>query len=334
MFKRSSLTWPITLLVVLLALIVALLVIWIIGQATQHNWPLLTVGTVFFALILIGVVVYFIWSFREYRLNRRQANFIDSVTHELKSPIASIKLCLQTLDLRSVTPEQQREFHKFMMEDIQRLDSLIDHLLAVARLDHVESDEQLEDVSLEPLLTSCADEIRRRYELEPGQIRVEVDPCVARGRLRDLQMVFVNLMDNAAKYGAREAQVLVQTAVHRGDRVIIKISDNGKGIAFDLRRKIFQRFYRGGTELERTTKGTGLGLYIVKSLVAKMKGKIHVHGRGPLRGATFEVELRGRRLESSPSSPEPVSEKLISQSSSPHGSSESHISTETAAPTA
>jgi len=140
MFKRSSLTWYITLPVTLLALIVALLLIWIIGQAAEQHWALLTVGTVFFALILIGVVIYFIWTFREYRLNRRQANFIDSVTHELKSPIAAIKLCLQTLDLRSVTPEQQRELYRFMIEDIQRLDSLIDHLLAVARLDHAESD--------------------------------------------------------------------------------------------------------------------------------------------------------------------------------------------------
>ena len=333
MFKRSSLTWPITLLVVLLALIVALLVIWIIGQATQHNWPLLTVGTVFFALILIGVVVYFIWSFREYRLNRRQANFIDSVTHELKSPIASLKLCLQTLDLRPVTPEQQREFHKFMMEDIQRLDSLIDHLLAVARLDHVESDDQLEDVPLDPLLKNCADEIRRRYELGPEQIRLEVEPCVVRGRSRDLEMVFVNLMDNAAKYGAQEAQVLVQALIHRGDRAVIKISDNGKGIAFDLRRKIFQRFYRGGSELERTTKGAGLGLYIVKSLVAKMKGRIHVHGRGPLRGATFEVELPGQVLPAPQMSPYPVLEKPVSGVSTPHEASGSHVA-ETAVPTA
>ncbi|MGE5192570.1 MAG: sensor histidine kinase [Deltaproteobacteria bacterium] len=311
MFKRSSLTWPITLVVVLLALIVGLLVIWIIGQAAEQHWALLTVGTVFLTLILIGVVVYFIWSFREYRLNRRQANFIDSVTHELKSPIASLKLCLQTLDLRSVSPEQQREFHKFMMEDIQRLDSLIDHLLAVARLEHVERDDQLEDVPLEPLLKNCADEIRRRYDLKPEQIRLEVEPCVARGRPRDLEMVFVNLMDNAAKYGAQEAQVLVQAAIHREDRVVIKISDNGKGIAFDVRRKIFQRFYRGGTELERTTKGTGLGLFIVKSLVSKMKGKIHVHGRGPLRGATFEVDLPGRALPPSVAAPPETREDSV-----------------------
>ncbi len=296
MFKRSSLTWYITLPVVLLALIVALLLIWIIGQAADQHWALLTVGTVFFALILIGVVVYFIWTFREYRLNRRQANFIDSVTHELKSPIAAIKLCLQTLDLRSVTPEQQREYYRFMIEDIQRLDSLIDHLLAVARLDHVESDVEIEDVPLASLLTKCVEEIRRRYELDSDRVRLEVEPCLVRGSARDLETVFLNLLDNAAKYGAREAMVHVHASVYRGTHVAVKISDNGNGVNFDLRRKIFQRFYRGGSELERTTKGTGLGLFIVKSLVGKMKGKIFVHSRGPLGGATFEVELPGKPI--------------------------------------
>jgi signal transduction histidine kinase len=297
MIKRSSLTWPITLMVVVLVMIVALLVLWIIGQASDSHWAFLTIGAIFITLILIGVAVYFTWTIREYRLNRRQANFIDSVTHELKSPIASIKLCLQTLDLRAVSPDQQREFHRFMLEDIQRLDSLIDHLLAVARLDHVKNHEHVEDVPLEGLLAKCADEIRRRYELSIDQVRLAVEPCVVRGSPRDLEMVFVNLLDNAAKYGAQRPQVQVHSSLRGQKRVVIKISDNGKGVIFDLRRKIFKRFYRGGSELERTTKGTGLGLYIVKSLINKMKGKIQTHGRGPLGGATFEVELPGRPLE-------------------------------------
>ncbi|MGQ0636891.1 MAG: sensor histidine kinase [Planctomycetaceae bacterium] len=294
MIKRSSLTWPIMLAVVLLALIVALLVIWVIGQAQKEEWALLTVGTIFITLILIGLVAYFIWTVREYRLNRRQANFLDSVTHELKSPIASLKLCLQTLDMRDVSPDQQREFHRFMMEDIQRLDSLIDHLLAVARLDQVARPEQIENVPLERLLRSCADEVLRRYQLEPGQVRLEVGPVTVRGTPRDLDVMFLNLLDNAAKYGGTPAEVLVQAELSTPERVVVRISDNGRGVRFELRRKIFQRFFRGGSELERTTKGIGLGLPIVKSLVARMKGKIHVHGRGPLRGATFEVELPGR----------------------------------------
>ncbi|MFN0051022.1 MAG: sensor histidine kinase [Planctomycetales bacterium] len=300
MIKRSSLTWPIVLGVVLLVLGVALLVIWIIGQAAEQRWAWLTVGTIFISLILIGVVVYLIWTIKEVRLNRRQANFIDSVTHELKSPIASIKLCLQTLDMRHVSPEQQREFHRFMLEDVQRLDALIDHLLEVARLDHLERPEQIEDVRLDALLQSSAEEIQRRYQFGPGQLRLELTPCIVRGSPRDLEMVFLNLLDNAAKYGGTEPQVVVQTQLQKPDRVLVRISDSGRGIRFELRRKVFQRFFRGGTELERTTKGTGLGLYIVKSLVRKMKGKVHVHGRGPLRGATFDVELPGQPVPSEP----------------------------------
>jgi signal transduction histidine kinase len=294
MMTRSSLTWPIIMLVVALSLTVALLVIWIINYASEHSWALLTIGTVFFSLILVSVVVYFFWGFKEYRLNRRQANFIDSVTHELKSPLASIKLCLQTLELRTVPPEQQREFLKYVMEDVQRLDSLIDHLLAVARLAHVDRNEPVGDVPLDGLLAKCAEEIRRRYELENQQIRLEIEPADVLGRPRDLEMVFLNLLDNAVKYGGQKPQVLVHVTAKRDDRVLVHVADNGPGISYDLRSKIFQRFFRGGTELERTTKGTGLGLYIVKSLVGKMKGRIHVHSRGPLKGATFEVELPGR----------------------------------------
>lgn len=277
--------------VVLLALIVVLLVFWIIGQASTQQWALLTVGTIFFLLVLIGMVLYLVLTIKEIRLNRRQANFIDSVTHELKSPIASIKLYLQTLELRNVSQEQQREFHHFMLEDVQRLDSLIDHLLATARLDHVEPAVQLEDVPLEPLIERSVDLIRRRYALREDQIQLDMRPCVTRGLPRDLEIVFTNLLDNAVKYAGPEPQVLVELAPHGNNRVQVRISDNGKGVRFESRRKIFQRFFRGGSELERTTTGTGLGLYLVKSLVSKMKGKIAVHGRGPLGGATFDVDL-------------------------------------------
>lgn len=312
MIKRSSFTWPIVLAVVLLSLIVALLVIWVIAQAAEQRWALLTVGTIFISLILIGVVVYLIWTIKEVRLNRRQANFIDAVTHELKSPIASIKLCLQTLAMRHVSPQQQQEFHKFILEDVQRLDSLIDHLLAVARLDHVEVPEVLADVPLDTLLRSCVGDIVRRYRLAPEQVQLRVPPCVVRGRLRDLEMVFLNLLDNAVKYGAAsEPRIAVEVELPSPDRVVTRISDNGRGVRFELRRKIFQRFFRGGSELERTSKGTGLGLHIVKTLVEQMKGRVQVHGRGPLSGATFEVELPGQARPADSDSnatdpPEPV----------------------------
>lgn len=298
MIRRSSLKWPIVLGVILLVLIVALLVFWIIAQATQGQWALMTLGIVFFSLILIGVVLYFVLTLKEIRLTRRQANFIDSVTHELKSPIASLKLYLQTMQIRNVDEQQQREFHTMMMEDVERLDSLIDHLLVAAKLDHDQREEPIEDISLLPILQSCREEILRRYNLAPDQVTLTCpELAVVRGRPKDVEIIVTNLMDNAAKYAGTPAQVqvMVEPRLHQR-RLVLKISDNGKGISFDLRRKLFRRFERGGSELERTTQGTGLGLYLVKSLVDGLKGRIHVHGRGILKGATFDVDLPGEVL--------------------------------------
>lgn len=293
MIRRSSLTWPIVLGASLLTMLVVLLIFWIIGQALSQQWFLLTVGTIFFTLILIGVVMYLIITIKEVRLNQRQANFIDSVTHELKSPIASIKLYLQTLDLREVSQEQQREFHRFMLEDVQRLDSLIDDLLEVARLDH-RAPEEVTTFSLEPLARQAQDLIQRRYQLPPEAIQLDLQPVWILARMQDLELVLVNLLDNAVKYGGDPKRVVVQVQSRTSGRVIIRVSDNGPGVSFEQRRKIFQRFVRGGSELERSTHGTGLGLFLVRELVGKMKGRIHVHGRGPLSGATFEVDLPGQ----------------------------------------
>lgn len=120
MFQRSSFARPIILAAVLLPLIVALLVIWVVDQTEAQRWVALATGVVLLTLILFGVVIYFYWTIREVSLSRRQANFLDAVTHELKSPIASLKLCLQTLDLRRLSPGEERELHRFMLEDIQR----------------------------------------------------------------------------------------------------------------------------------------------------------------------------------------------------------------------
>ena len=164
MLPRRSLGWPITLGVVMIVLLVALLVGWVLvvvvaasrTSASGYWWAILAVGATFLALVLVGVVLYLLISIKEIRLNQRQSNFIDSVTHELKSPLASLKLYVQTLSRRNVTEAQQADFHRFMLEDLERLDSLINHMLDTARLNINLPAADATDVELSHVLRRCA----------------------------------------------------------------------------------------------------------------------------------------------------------------------------------
>ena len=256
----------------------------------------LAVGTTFLVLLLVGVVMYLLLSIKAIRLNQRQSNFIDSVTHELKSPLAALKLCLQTLERRPLSPEQQSEFHRFMLEDLQRLHNLIDHLLDAARLDQKPMERDAEDVELAALLERCAQSTSQRYRLPPETIHRDLKPAWVRARPIDLEMVFRNLLDNAVKYAGEVPEVGIDLHPDGGGRVTVRISDNGPGIPPPLRRKIFGRFVRVGNELERSKPGTGLGLYIVRTLVRRMHGKITVRGRASESGTIFEVDLPAREL--------------------------------------
>ena len=159
---RTSLRWPITLGVIMIVLVVALIVGWVVvtmlgTERSAAYWALLAVGTTFLVLVLVGVVLYLLISIKEIRLNRRQSNFVDSVTHELKSPIASLKLCLQTLSRRNVDEQRQADFYRFMLDDLARLDNLINHMLDAARLDQQPVEAEIVDVELLPL----AEKLRR-----------------------------------------------------------------------------------------------------------------------------------------------------------------------------
>jgi two-component system, OmpR family, phosphate regulon sensor histidine kinase PhoR len=281
---RSSLGWPITLGVVMIVLVVALIAGWIllgVGQTerTALYWVLLAVGTVFLVLVLVGVVMYLAISIKEIRLNQRQSNFIDSVTHELKSPIASLKLYLQTLSRRPVTEGQRADFYRFMLGDLERLDTLINHLLDAAQLDqHPASSDEI-DVNLSAVLESCADTARLRYHLPPETLRLQLVPATVRARQIDVEMIFRNLIDNAIKYGGSPPLVEIESRPSGPDKVLTRIADNGPGIPPKLRRKIFGRFVRLGSELERSRPGTGLGLFIVRTTVRRLHGNITVRDR-------------------------------------------------------
>lgn len=315
---RRTLGWPITLGVTMIALVVALTVGWVILNVRQATfeaqrsgvyWTVLTVGTVFLVLLILGVVSYLTISVSAINLNQRQSNFIDAVTHELKSPIASLKLYLQTLGRRQVDERQQADFYRFMLADVERLDQLINHLLDAARLEQPPEEPSTDDVDLTRLLTSCLELVQARYHLPPEALELALAPVAVRGRETDLEMIFRNLLDNSVKYGGSPPWVRVETAAASPGRIVVRISDNGSGIPAILRRKIFNRFVRLGSELERKKPGTGLGLYIVRTLVERLGGRVTVRDRAKEPGTLFEVQLPGRVLaDQAPASPPPAAE--------------------------
>ncbi|MEN6557146.1 MAG: HAMP domain-containing sensor histidine kinase [Thermoguttaceae bacterium] len=301
--SRRSLSTPILLAIVMLALLAILTVGWvlvIVVGAKEAAWPgvywaLLAVGATFIVLLIVGVVLYLILSIKAINLTSLQSNFIDSVTHELKSPIASMKLYLQTLSRHQVDQQLQVDFHRFMLEDLERLDHLINQMLEAGRLDADRpEEEESEDVELSKLLCDCAGTVCMNYRVPAETIQLHLQPCEVCGRRVDFDILFRNLLDNAVKYAGSPPKVEVWAQPSSGDRVAVRIVDNGRGVPYHLRRKIFGRFVRLGLELEREKPGTGLGLYIVRTLARRYGGRVRVRDpeRGP--GSVFEVQLPGR----------------------------------------
>jgi two-component system, OmpR family, phosphate regulon sensor histidine kinase PhoR len=291
---------PITLGVVMIVLLIVLIVGWVLlsvfgamadRRSAAFYWTALSVGTVFYILLLVGVSLYLALSVRAINFNRRQSNFINSVTHELKSPIASMKLYLQTLNLRAVSVEEQADFHRAMLEDVERLDHLIDQVLDAGRIETSPKKDDLEEVCLEDVIDQCAEITCHRYRVERQTVRLDLQSCTVRARRVDLEMIFRNLIDNAVKYAGNPPRVTVTMAPVCEGRAVVRVEDNGRGIPPKMRRRVFGRFERLGLDLHRDRPGTGLGLYIARTLVRRMKGKIRVGDPEQGPGAVFEVEL-------------------------------------------
>lgn len=293
--RRRTVRLPVTLSVILMTLNVALMVCWILLLAQIQSWSALTVGTVVFALILVGLIVYLFVTVKEVRLNQRQANFVDSVTHELKTPIAALRLYLETLQLRELDAEQRADFYQTMENELQRLDHLINQLLEVGRLDAIGHLANPEDIALDGLLRDCAESACAHHKKVADEVvTFDIEPTLVHTRRVILEMIFRNLLDNAVKYAGEDPQVQVKVQMKPRGRVRVQIIDNGEGVPQELRKQIFRMFYRGENELERRQKGTGLGLYISRTLTQILKGSISVHDRPDGPGSVFEVELPGR----------------------------------------
>ena len=315
MFERKSFKWPILLAIVMIVLLVGLTIGWVLlnvfGAITSQKssnvyWALLSVGSVMFLFVLAGVVLYLIWSIQQINLNRRQSNFIDAVTHELKSPIASLKLFLQTLGKRNIDEEKKQEFYCSMLVDVERLDQLITQLLNVARLQQKSSLPEPETwVAIESILDESVSKLAIQYRVPRECLDIESTACEVWSRQVDIEIVLRNLIDNALKYGGRPPMIRIVVEFDAPLKsAIVSVTDNGSGIPKHLRKKIFRRFYRAGDELERTKPGTGLGLFLVRSIVRRLKGTIRVADMPKDGGTRFELVLPKARLR--PSDEQPI----------------------------
>lgn len=294
--KRRRLHWPITISITLMTLNIALMVGWILFAAEFQEWGGLAIGTITFAVILIGLTFYMVLTIKEVRVSWQQANFVDSVTHELKTPIASLRLYLETLQLRELEDARRADFYRTMEHELVRLDTLISQLLEVGRLDALGDREEFEELELDQLLRKCGQTACAHHKCDDTVVKFDVAAAIIHGKRLLLDMIFTNLIDNAIKYGGVPPEVIVHGEVRSRNRVLVRITDNGQGVPSKMRKKIFRIFFRVGSELERRGTGTGLGLYIVRTLVKIMKGTINVRDREDGPGTVFEVELPGRAL--------------------------------------
>lgn len=301
MLERRSLKAPITLGVVMIVTVVALAIGWVAiniiaatvnPDSTAVYYVVLAIGTIGLGVVLAGVIAYLTLTVKAINLNRRQSNFIDSVTHELKSPIASLKLYLQTLARRTVDEAQSADFHRIMLADVERLDQLINHLLDAARIERGSDATEPEDVRLDELLRHCANAVCVRHNVDADWVDIDSAAMVIRSKPTELEILFRNLIDNAVKYGGHPPEVRV-TVQASGQQAVVRVSDNGPGIPPNLRRKVFGRFVRLGSELERSKPGTGLGLYLVRSVTRSLGGSIHIDTQSGGIGNGLETEPSG-----------------------------------------
>jgi signal transduction histidine kinase len=255
------------------------------------GWMPLLQGALLLTLILIGATVIFIFWNKQHRLNKMQRAFVSNVTHELKSPVASIQLALETFALRDMSEERKREYIAMMLDDTERLNILIDRILGAARIEKMRGKYHLEPVSILHFLEEALAEDRHLYEKEGRNIVLDKgrDVHVAMDRTA-MRVVLDNLIENAARYSPPNSKIRIR--VHRDLRSCrLDVIDSGNGIPGKDLKNVFKMFWRGSEEQTAHMRGTGLGLYIVRNIVKDHHGKIWVSSPGIGRGATFSVRL-------------------------------------------
>ena len=277
---RRSIAFFITLGSCLVALAITLNIGWIV-----LNWRaglMLILGVLFFALIITGVVLNTVFLVREIRRNEKQDRFINAVTHELKTPVASIRLHLETLQSRQVDDAKRRQFYSIMLADSERLLSTIEQVLRAGRSRSARRRLDHSRIDLREMVQDCLAVARSRHQLAPESIQYTESlqtgrSAIVLGDLEDLRAAVANLLDNAIKFSESQVRVLVEVATMDTRHVAVRVKDHGVGIPRPELKRIFKRFYRIPETVARRVNGTGLGLFIVRS-VAKTHGGTRVCG--------------------------------------------------------
>lgn len=247
-------------------------------------------GAVFFLIILIIGWRLLRGFNKEIELNRSQKNFLLSITHELRSPIASVKLSLQTLERKHDLPvETNQRLLTNALSDTDRLHTLVENLLLSAKIESAAFETHNETIDLSALIQDAAHKLQDTLGHD-REFQLQIQPNInVNGDHTALVSVINNLVENAIKYSPKSSPIRLSLTTE-GSKVVLSIADEGYGIPENERRKIFKKFYRIGNEDTRRAKGTGLGLYIVNHIVALHRGEVHVSSNEPC-GTVFEIKL-------------------------------------------
>lgn len=287
--RQKAMAFFITLGSCLVALAITLNVSWILIH-WRRALPLV-LGIIVFALIIAGITVYTVFLVRELRRSEQQDSFLNAVTHELKTPIASIRLYLDTLQSRDVSDDKRKEFYRIMLADTDRLQYTVEQVLKAGVTGQKGKQGERVMLDVAPMVEECVELARTRHHLDGAALAFE--PGMSAAVLADpddLRTAVTNLLDNAVKYSTQGMHVRVAVAPN-GDRVQVRVADQGVGIPRSDLKKVFQRFYRVPGRERRQVKGTGLGLYIVQTIAKKHGGRVFAESEGEGRGSTFTLEL-------------------------------------------
>jgi two-component system, OmpR family, sensor histidine kinase SenX3 len=288
--RRKSIAFFVALGIGLISVILLLYVGWVLLQ--WRTGLLLVLGVLLLALLIAGVVLNTIFLVREIRRNEQHDAFINAVTHELKTPVASIRLYLETLQTRSVDEARRQEFYRTMLEDSDRLLSTIEQVLRTGRTGASSRKLNLTRIDIGSVVEHCLNRARALHKIPEEALVYQPGQAVSiLGDLDEVRAAVGNLIDNAVKYSGKDPHITVEVSCGDGKYAAVRVRDRGAGIPKSELKQVFKRFYRVPGPLASAVKGTGLGLFIVRSVAKRHGGRAWAESEGPGRGSTFVLQL-------------------------------------------